>query len=312
MAKSPWHRRAFTLVVVPHAKAKFRKIKLPYYKLMLTGIALIALVSALTVFLVHYVFMIGDAGRVEQLARENITLKKEKIRYEQLTSEISHRIGLINEKTKVLSTLAGVDQVMNLERGDIPDLNTQFDNQQLDRELPLRKVELNNLQATLERVEKSFNEKQEELDYTPSVWPLISTEVGWVSSSLGYRTDPITGKRAYHNGIDISTSVGTPIIAPANGVVVEAQRSATLGNTLAINHMNGYTTIYGHLKAFNVKKGDRVTRGMIIGYVGNTGRSTGSHVHYEVRLNTKPMNPMRYILNYSTRAPSWDFQLANK
>jgi murein DD-endopeptidase MepM/ murein hydrolase activator NlpD len=312
MAKKLWLKKSYTLVIVPHAKAKFRKIKLPYYKLLLSGIALIAFITALTVFLVHYIFMLGDAGRVEQLAKENVQLKKEKIRYEQLTSEISHRIGLISEKTKVLSTLAGVDQVMNLERGDIPDLSSQFGNEQLDRELPLRRVELNNLQSTLERVEKSFNEKQEELDYTPSVWPLISTEVGWISSNLGYRKDPITGKRTYHNGLDISASEGTPIIAPANGVIVEVSSSRTLGNTLGIDHMNGYTTIYGHLKAFNVKVGDRIVRGQIIGYVGNTGRSTGTHLHYEVRLNTKAMDPKRYILNNDTKSPSWDFQLANK
>jgi murein DD-endopeptidase MepM/ murein hydrolase activator NlpD len=312
MAKKPWLRQTYTLVIVPHAKAKFRKIKLPYYKLLLTGIATIAFVAALTVLLIHYFFMLGDASRVEQLAKENVKLKKEKIRYEQLTSEISHRINLISEKTKVLSTLAGVDQVMNLERGDIPDLSAQFGNEQLDRELPLRRVELNNLQTNLERVEKAFNEKQEELDYTPSVWPLISTEVGWISSNLGYRNDPLTGKRAYHNGIDISTSEGTPIIAPANGVVVEVSSSRTLGNTLGIDHMNGYTTIYGHLKAFNVKVGERITRGQIIGYLGNTGRSTGPHLHYEVRLNGKPVNPKLYILNNDTKAPSWDFQVASK
>ena len=311
MSQKPWLKRTYTLIIVPHAKAKFRKIKFPYSRILLSGAALISFVAILLVFLIHYVFMLGDAGKVVELAQENVKLTKEKNRYEQLTSEISHRIDLISEKTKVLSTLAGVDDVVNLERGDLPELSEQFGNEQLDRELPLQQSKLNNLQATLERVEKAFNEKQEELDYTPSVWPLISTEVGWISSTLGFRKDPFTGKRAYHNGIDISAKPGTPVISPANGVVIEVSSSRGLGNTLRISHMNGYVSIFGHLKEFHVKKGERVTRGQIIASLGNTGRSTGPHVHYEIRLDGKPVDPKRYILNASSNTPSWDFSQAS-
>ena len=313
MSQRPWLKRTYTLIIVPHAKAKFRKIKFPYSRILLSGAALVSFVAVLLVFLIHYFFMLGDAGKVVELAKENVKLTKEKNRYEQLTSEISHRIDLISEKTKVLSTLAGVDDVVNIERGDLPEISEQFGNEQLDRELPLQQSKLNNLQATLERVEKAFNEKQEELDYTPSVWPLISTEIGWISSNLGFRKDPFTGKRAYHNGIDISAKPGTPIIAPANGVVIEVSSSRSLGNTLKINHMNGYISIFGHLKEFHVQKGERVTRGQIIASLGNTGRSTGPHVHYEIRIANKPVDPRRYILNALSNTPSWDFsQAANQ
>jgi len=312
MPQKPWLKKTYTLILVPHAEAKFRKIKLRYSTLVLSCFGLIALTAVLAIFLTHYVFMLGDAAKVRELAKENVALQREKNRYEQLTSDIGHRIDLITEKTRVLSTLAGVDQVVNLDQGDIKGVDAQYGNEQLDRELPLQRSKLNNLQASLEHVEKAFNEKQEELDYTPSVWPIISTDIGWISSRLGYRHDPFTGKRAFHNGLDISARTGVPIIAPANGVVVETTSSRSLGNSLVIDHMNGYTTVYGHLEKFLVKKGDRVTRGQIIGLMGNTGRSTGPHLHYEVRLNGKAINPLRYILNYNTTAPAWDFQLAKR
>lgn len=128
---------------------------------------------------------------------------------------------------------------------------------------------------------------------TPSIWP---TE-GYVTSPFGMRRSPFTGKAEFHKGIDIANSRGTPIYAPANGEVTFVGEQNAYGNTILIQHGNGLSTRYAHLSRYAVKVGQQIKRGDIIAYMGNTGRSTGPHLHYEVRVNGVCVNPMRYILN---------------
>jgi TonB family protein len=125
----------------------------------------------------------------------------------------------------------------------------------------------------------------------PSIWPTR----GYLTSMFGMRIHPFTGKESFHNGIDIAAIMGTPVKATANGEVIAAGYKDIEGNHVIINHKNGYTTYYGRLHSFTVKKGDQVKRFDVIGYVGNTGRSTAPHLHYEVRLNNKPIDPMTLI-----------------
>ncbi len=138
-----------------------------------------------------------------------------------------------------------------------------------------------------------FLEKQKSiLASTPSIWPVI----GWVTSEFGYRISPFTGKRESHKGIDIATEIGREVVAPADGIVVSAAKEKSMGNLVKISHGNGMVTIYGHLlKKSNIKKGQKVKRGDVIGYVGNSGRSTGSHLHYGVCINGVYVNPRRHL-----------------
>ncbi len=131
------------------------------------------------------------------------------------------------------------------------------------------------------------------LSSTPSIWPAQ----GWISSEFGYRNSPFTGRRELHQGLDISAPRGTPIYAPADGKVTFSGNDGAFGVTLTINHGRGITTRYAHLQRYVAEKDQDVSRGQLIGYVGNTGRSTGPHLHYEVRVNNVPVNPKRYILN---------------
>ena len=110
-------------------------------------------------------------------------------------------------------------------------------------------------------------------------------------------SDPFTGEPGTHNAIDISSAVGQPVRAPADGIVVKSEWANGYGNVVYISHGYGYSTRYGHLSTFSVHPGDHVKRGDVIGHVGSTGRSTGPHLHYEVRLNNAPVNPLEYILN---------------
>ncbi len=140
---------------------------------------------------------------------------------------------------------------------------------------------------------KSLESKRNLLAATPSLRPTV----GWISSNFGYRVSPFTGRREFHKGLDIATRKGTPIIAPADGVVTFAGKKWLIGNMVTLDHGYGMLTRYGHMFKLLKKKGDRVKRGEVIALVGNTGRSTGPHLHYEVRLNGVPVNPVKYILD---------------
>ncbi|MFO8083284.1 MAG: peptidoglycan DD-metalloendopeptidase family protein [Desulfobacterales bacterium] len=128
---------------------------------------------------------------------------------------------------------------------------------------------------------------------TPTIWPTK----GFVTSTFGYRKSPFTGLRDFHKGLDIAAKTGTVVKATADGRVTFAGKKGFYGNLVVIDHGHGMVTRYGHLNALTVKRGDRVSRGDIVGKVGSTGRSTGSHLHYEVHLNGVPVNPQKYILN---------------
>lgn len=125
----------------------------------------------------------------------------------------------------------------------------------------------------------------------PDIWPTR----GYLTSTFGYRLHPFTGKRTFHNGIDIAAAKGAKVTAAAAGQVTAVEFMEIPGNMVIIDHLNGYTSRYAQLESFTVKKGDRVKKGDIIGYVGSSGRSTAPHLHYEVRLDGKPINPMSLI-----------------
>jgi murein DD-endopeptidase MepM/ murein hydrolase activator NlpD len=126
----------------------------------------------------------------------------------------------------------------------------------------------------------------------PTLWPVQ----GRITGSFGERTDPFSGEGAFHRGVDISSEIGTRIIAPADGSVMFADVMNGYGRAVMVDHGNGISTLYGHLSAFAVSQGQQVHRGDTIGYVGQSGRSTGPHLHYEVRIFNTPVNPHKYLL----------------
>jgi len=152
-------------------------------------------------------------------------------------------------------------------------------------------------QNEFESLLRSLEDQQNLLASTPAIRPISRGEKSWVTSSFGFRQSPFTGQREFHQGYDISAREGTPVLATADGVVIFAGRKGLLGSTLIIDHGHGMVTRYGHCQKFLKKRGEKVKRWEPIALVGNTGRSTGPHVHYEVRLNGIPVNPTKYILN---------------
>ncbi|RPJ81407.1 MAG: M23 family metallopeptidase, partial [Deltaproteobacteria bacterium] len=127
--------------------------------------------------------------------------------------------------------------------------------------------------------------------------PAVSPTNGWITSRFGYRRSPFTGLKEFHKGLDIASKTGTPVIATGDGVVAFAGPDGLLGNTITIDHGHGIVTRYAHLHQFTKKQGDTVRRGDIVAQVGNTGRSTGPHLHYDVKMHGISVNPETYILN---------------
>ncbi|MEN8007163.1 MAG: M23 family metallopeptidase [Candidatus Krumholzibacteriota bacterium] len=133
----------------------------------------------------------------------------------------------------------------------------------------------------------------------PSIRP---ADTGWISSRFGFRNDPFTAKQTFHRGLDFSLPVGTPVRVTGNGVVLAVQQQRGFGRVVKVDHGNGVVTVYAHLDQQLVKKGDKVSRGDIIARSGNTGRSSAPHLHYEIRIGDRPVNPLSYILDsYAAR-----------
>jgi len=149
------------------------------------------------------------------------------------------------------------------------------------------------IESALKRVNSVIDMQKLRLACMPSIWPTR----GYITDGFGPRIHPLTGKKEFHPALDISTQLGNPILAPAKGIVLVAEHQRFMGNMIIIDHGFGYTTRYGHLSEFNVREGDQVQRGDIIGKVGNTGRSSAPHLHYEVRLFDKPVNPLDFMID---------------
>ncbi len=132
------------------------------------------------------------------------------------------------------------------------------------------------------------------IERMPAGWPVARGQ-GRITSTFGHRLDPFTRRVSRHNAVDISAKHGSPIVATAKGVVREAQYANYFGNMVVIDHGNGVRTLYAHLSSIGVKPGQIVSRGEVIGRLGSTGRSTGPHIHYEVHVNGRPVNPAQYL-----------------
>jgi len=147
--------------------------------------------------------------------------------------------------------------------------------------------------TSLEGLLAHLEENSARLLRTPSIAPTK----GWMTSTFGYRTSPFTGKREFHRGLDIAGRAGTPVLATADGVVQFAGARRALGKSVVLRHGYGVETKYGHLQEVLVQSGDKIRRGQKIGLMGSTGHSTGPHLHYQLEVNRKPVDPQNYILD---------------
>jgi murein DD-endopeptidase MepM/ murein hydrolase activator NlpD len=240
-------------------------------------------------------------------SNEILTQRKQIQKFANEINSLKSNLVKLNKFEKKIRIIANIDNPSEKDNlfgvgGSIPeDLDPKLPltekHNSLMREMHAQARELNLASVSQEKVfESLFNDlkrKRNLLSSTPSIWPTK----GWLSSGFGNRISPFTGLREFHKGLDISSREGTKVIATADGVVTFAGKNGFYGNMIKIDHGHGMMTRYGHLEKMLKNRGDAVKRGDVIGLLGNTGRSTGPHLHYEVFLNGLPVNPKKYILN---------------
>jgi len=198
----------------------------------------------------------------------------------------------------------GVNRYKNLENLKNADLVIST-SEKLDRIVKSMYVQT----KSYDDVEIMVKNKFKMLAAIPAIMPLAIKDFGRISAGFGWRIHPIYKTRKFHDGMDFTCTVGTPIYAAGDGVIKFARKQRGYGKKIEIDHGYGYKTVYAHLSVFNVKKGQRVKRGEVIAFSGNTGKSTGPHLHYEVRKNNKPVDPVNYYFNDLT-ADEYDRMVA--
>jgi len=296
-----------TILFLPGGSNKVRKIKvsLGFIRLLLSIFVLISIGVCLLVN--DYTKIKMKTSQLESLKKENNTQRIQLIELCKKITTINQQMAQIQEfdhKLRIMTNLNPADeqeQFFGLGGSNLNTLTSDYRLDEVDKELISQTHKsLENLETEIAVTSRSqaelsnfLREQKSILACTPSIRPTN----GWISSGFGYRKSPFTNQREFHKGLDIATMIGTPIVAPADGFVVFSGREGNFGKMIAINHGYNLLTRYGHLHKLGVSKGQSVKRGQVIGKVGNTGRCTGPHLHYEVLLNGIPVDPLRYILN---------------
>lgn len=283
----------YTLIVVPHAKARFRRfqvsVKLTKWALGMSG----TLALTVGVLMIHFTSV---AVEVHQLRAQNQVLVGKNKEYEKSAVDLQAKIGELQNVVTKLGVMAGIEQVLpDSKVGGVGGLSSRDTVPPTIDTAVLQNMDENvsSLAQRSHRLEEYYQGQRALLSSTPSVWPVR----GYLSASFGNRVDPFTGQPDFHPGIDVATPQGTRVQAPADGVVIFSGDKGGYGNSVVIDHQYGVVTRYAHLSAFNVKPGQRVKRGDVIGFVGSTGRSTAPHLHYEVWVHDQVQNPIHFILD---------------
>jgi murein DD-endopeptidase MepM/ murein hydrolase activator NlpD len=276
-------RKYNTIIFVPHARARFRKLTISSRFLGLAFAAAATLLVAAVAFGWAY-FGSTRRDRQYRLAMaENAHLRSTTAALHERLDGVSKQLSDFEARTRRLAIVAGLSDAV---RGGVGGPGaTEAGRTALSDQSAALTSRLNLLEA-------QFSRRSALIASTPTVWPVH----GVVNSGFGVRSDPFTGLPATHEGIDISTSRSGPVLATADGVVVRSGWAGEYGKAIQIAHGDRYETLYGHLEETLVNTGQPVRRGDRVGLVGSTGRSTAPHLHYEVHVDGRPVNPLEYIL----------------
>ena len=297
----------FNILIFGHktSKTKHLRIHKKTFKIILYLFAFVLLTT--TFFFCDYIQIKKKVFELNRLRQESQVQKSQLYFFSTKIEELEKQLSKLKDFDKKIRIIA------NLERGqettpfmgmggpspvDIREkMKAEKDEnglvQQMRMDVDRLQSEAISQEESLSELEKLLLTKKDMLTHTPSIWPLM----GWVTSGFGFRTNPFTGLAQMHEGLDISNRVGTQIVAPADAIISDIGNDLVHGKILVISHGFGMTSRFSHLNKVFVKVGQKVKRGDKIAEVGMTGKTTGPHLHYEVRLNGIPVNPMRYILN---------------
>ena len=300
MAKTKYYFNSQTL--------KYEKVKLSIGVKVLKGLGFLstALVFSFVIIALAYTFL--DSPKEKQLKREINSLS---LQYEILQSRLKQMdvvmIDLQERDDNIYRVIfeaepialevrkagfGGINRYKNLDNYNYSKLMIET-----TKKIDMLSKEIYVQSKSYDELAKAVNSKGKMMASIPAIQPIDSRKLRGSISGFGYRMHPIYKIRKMHEGLDFAAPIGTPIYATGDGVVVAAGAERGYGNRIVINHGYGYITKYAHMSKFKVKIGVRIKRGDVIGFVGNTGASTGPHCHYEVYKNKKPINPINFFFN---------------
>jgi len=287
--------KRFTILVIPEGSHQVRRFGVRLSVLKGIAAAAVVLVLGLAGLITDYVLNNLDRQELERLQVENLAqredLHKLVVKLDGLRQEIVV-LAQNDAKVRVMAKLSAPKSDSMVGVGGPAtqeDVNREFSDIQQRIDEVRRQIDLR--RESQEEIQGILNDQRSLLAAKPVGWPVK----GWLTSSFGMRRDPFNGRRKMHEGLDIAARTGTAVIATADGIVSSVKAEPGYGKVVIVDHGYGYRTIYGHNSQYYVNVGQRVRRGERIAAVGNTGRSTGSHVHYEIRLNGVPVNPHKYL-----------------
>ena len=287
-------KRFYILFVARGDDGQLRKISIPvHYLYVFVAGAAIGFLS-LTGIASSYTRMLLKVSQFNQLRTEKDQLKNNYSRLEQVAKERDLQVASLGSIAGEVSALYGLKAQPTLVSASDDKIQDADVSSSLDQLHALRTSALTG--ATMVGLTMGLTRNVTTADWdranaAPNLWPVE----GPITGSFGERIDPFNGEGAFHSGVDIGSSIGTKIIAPADGIVMATEVMGGYGKAIIIDHGNGISTRYAHLSGYAVTTGQRVNRGDVIGYVGESGRSTGPHLHYEVRINGTPVNPYKYL-----------------
>lgn len=283
----------------------YRKIKVKkgdYYKKTIFGV-LATFLTAFIGFIVFSQFIMSPNERTQKRELENL-----KFHYELLSKRMEEGTSILRQlqerDNNIYRTYFEANPISDEQRrAGFGGVNRYkylegFDNStvitKLTKDIDVLSKQLVVQSKSLDEIVSLAKEKSKMLASIPAILPVKLEDLTRMASGYKWRMHPILKIRKFHKGMDFTAPTGTPIYASGNGTVIRAQRSATYGNVVYIDHGYGYKTVYAHMSKIKTKKWRKVKRGDLIGYVGNTGRSVSSHLHYEVHKNNRPLNPINF------------------
>jgi murein DD-endopeptidase MepM/ murein hydrolase activator NlpD len=259
-----------TIMMVPHARTKPVSVRVPLVGILFSTVSFFAGVVYLFTVAVHTVEYYQMRERLTYVTDQFLEMKSTMSSLKQAEQEF-RKLFSLKSKADVLETV------------EFPDTGS------LD--MKVLRTQIDKTRLSVEDIRKYLAEQKDLYLATPKGWPVP----GYISSKYGYRNHPKSGRRQLHTGVDISTRVGTDVLATAEGIVTFSGRTRNSGNVVVIEHGHDFSTAYAHNKENLVQVGDRIQRGEVIALAGSTGRSTGPHVHYEIWKNGRHMNPSKYL-----------------
>ena len=290
----------YTVMVIPHTRGRYRNLRFSR-RFAHTCVGLLVVLILATVALPRYLYLSHTQARsLDDLTQENETLRSANERYDADLDLLRSKLENYRRQSMKFALMAGVEDLPStaLATGSPGELPPGFDAGQLRpdyllEELDILRSRVGVMDESYEILEQAYADRAVLLATTPSISPAR----GIIGSGFNWRRDPFTGEREFHKGLDIVANAGTPVRATADGVVVKAGRLSSYGKAVFLSHGNGLSSRYAHLSELTIKPGQKVKRGDILGRVGATGRAKGYHLHYEVLLQDKKVDPMDYILD---------------